>query len=120
MNENEKLAQDKKLFPFLYQENPNEGILRKFDNVDSKPDTYLQHLKDQEKRNPSIVTESASDDPTFGVTKKVMPNDNCPCKSGEKFKKCHGPSKSIRRKFNQTVRTHNIKKKQKKPSTVRS
>ena len=48
-------------------------------SVSTKPKTYVNHV-DPEKRNPNDPT-------TWG---KVSRNEVCPCRSGKKYKHCHG------------------------------
>ena len=72
----EVLDQDKRLFPFLYQANPNAGILKRFDNFKAEPDNYLEHLREQEKADPSLLQVSSdqkkvASDPKSRLRQKI-------------------------------------------------
>ena len=72
----EILDQDKRLFPFLYQANPNAGILKRFDNFKAEPDNYLEHLREQEKADPSLIQGSSdqkkvASDPRSRLRQKI-------------------------------------------------
>ena len=99
-----QIEDDKRLFPFLYQEDPNKGIFEKFDTYVAPKDTYLApEVRESNDRKNSKAKEE-TEDTVYGSTKKVNVGDLCPCESGEKFKRCHGKTKLLRRQFNAIIR----------------
>jgi len=99
-----QIEADKRLFPFLYQEDPNKGIFEMFDTYTTPKDTYLAPEVKESNERKDTTTKEKTEDSVYGSTKKVNVSDPCPCGSGEKFKRCHGKTKLLRKKFNATIR----------------
>ncbi len=57
MSNSDIIAQDKKLFPFLYASNPNSGILQKFDNYTTGKDDYLKYKKEKDEKEETKATQ---------------------------------------------------------------
>ena len=101
-----QIEADKRLFPFLYQEDPNKGIFEMFDTYTTPKDTYLapEVRESNDRKNAKAKKETKTEDTVYGCTQKVNVGDSCPCGSGEKFKRCHGKTKLLRKQFNAIIR----------------
>ena len=63
-----------------------------------KGDQFASHFEKQREKKKAIAKLNSEDDPPLPDTpveqaKKATPvgrNDDCPCGSGKKYKKCHG------------------------------
>ena len=93
-----QIEADKRLFPFLYQEDPNKGIFEMFDTYVTPKDTYLapEVRESNDRKNAKAKKETKTEDTVYGCTQKVNVGDPCPCGSGEKFKRCHGKDKAFK------------------------
>jgi hypothetical protein len=68
------------------------GVLKK---EESKPSITINNVFEQVVQPaPTTTPASAKHKPYRREVQKVKPNDPCPCKSGKKFKKCHGDPRS--------------------------
>ncbi len=80
--QHDPLVEYKREGHILYQE-----MLSGFEKWVEENKDKLSEMENEEKKNHQHVNLSSGNDPKF---KGVGRNDDCPCGSGKKFKKCHG------------------------------